>query len=89
MHDYMHTQFSFVWYFKEQVTVLDSSIFQILTVGTACIQFIDFLYSTDAFGIWTDPVPTCQAITCPILSPPENGDMQCGRRSPNLGSKCR
>ncbi|XP_035188743.1 E-selectin-like isoform X3 [Oxyura jamaicensis] len=43
-----------------------------------------------AGGTWSGPPPRCKAITCPVLSAPEHGEMNCSHLHDNFsfGSEC-
>ncbi|NXU82830.1 LYAM3 protein, partial [Xiphorhynchus elegans] len=43
-----------------------------------------------AMGTWTGEAPRCEAITCPVLSAPERGDLNCSHLHGNFtfGSTC-
>ncbi|NXC42029.1 LYAM3 protein, partial [Penelope pileata] len=43
-----------------------------------------------AGGSWSGPLPQCKAITCPVLSAPEHGEMNCSHLHGNFtfGSMC-
>ncbi|NXL86505.1 LYAM3 protein, partial [Alectura lathami] len=43
-----------------------------------------------ATGSWTEDIPHCKAITCPVLTAPEHGEMNCSHRHGDFtfGSTC-
>ncbi|XP_072199563.1 P-selectin-like [Excalfactoria chinensis] len=64
------------------------------TCGFSCQPGFELMGSQSheclATGNWTEEIPQCKAVTCPVLSAPEHGELNCSHVHGNFtfGSKC-
>ncbi|XP_032302165.1 E-selectin-like [Coturnix japonica] len=64
------------------------------TCGFSCQPGFELMGSQShkcmATGKWSEDIPRCKAVTCPVLSAPEHGELNCSHLHGNFtfGSKC-